>query len=89
MPNEILQIGQLGTKEILQGVTQNLPPEIIANLSFLITILKTLGIIFIVYLIFLIVNIIMNIRRNLMIKKMYEKINEIDKKLDKVLKKRK
>lgn len=88
MANEIPQIGQINTKEIIQVVTQNLPPEIIANISFLITILKTLGIIFIVYLIFMIINIIINIRRNLMIKKMYEKINELDKKLDKVLKKK-
>ena len=85
MVNEVLQIG---SREIIKGVTENIPPELLAGFETLITILKTLGIIFIIYLIFLIVNIIMNIKRNLMIKKMYERVNEIDKKLDKAIKKR-
>lgn len=88
MANEILQIGEISTKEIIQGAFQNFPPELLASFETLITIFKALGIIFIIYLIFMIINIIMNIRRNLMIKKMHEKINEIDKKLDKVLKRK-
>ena len=88
MANEILQIGEISTKEIIQGAFQNFPPELVARFETLITIFKALGIIFIIYLIFLIINIIMNIRRNLMIKKTYEKINEVDKKLDRVLKKK-
>ena len=85
MANEILQI-KTNALELGNQLTQILPPEIAANLETLITIFKTLGIIAIIYLIFLIINIIMNIRRNLMIKEIYKKVNEIENKLNKVLK---
>ena len=86
MANEILQI-KTNALELGNQLTQNLPPEITANLENLIFILKTAGIVVIFYLIFLIISAIMNIRRNLMIKEIYKKVNEMDTKLDKVLKK--
>ena len=62
-----------------------LPPEISANLGMLITILKTLGIIAIIYVIFLITTLILNLKRGKIIKKTYEKIEELEKKVDKIL----
>mgnify|MGYP001611021406 CR=1 FL=1 len=87
MANNVLQLGD--AKEIILEFSQNLPPELISSFGTLITILKTLGVIFIIYILFLIVDIIMNIRRNLMIKRMYEKVNDIDNKLNKLIKKKK
>jgi len=69
----------------IDEVIKNLPLELAESLSTLIIILKALGIIFIIYLIFLIANIILNIRRNLRIKEIEKKVNQINEKLDKVL----
>ena len=71
-----------------QELIQNLPPDIIASMATLITILKAAGIIAIIYFIFLIISSILNIRRGLMIRKIYEKINEIDEKLDRLFHKK-
>lgn len=65
---------------------QLLPPETSAGIITLITILKTLGIVFIIYFTFQIINIILNIKRNKRIKIMEGKINSIESKLDKLLK---
>lgn len=68
-----------------ETVLQGLPPETATALGGLITILKTVGIVLIIYFIFLIVNIILSIRRGRMIKMNYQKLNDIENKLDKVL----
>mgnify|MGYP001594641542 CR=1 FL=1 len=65
---------------------QLLPPETSAGIVTLITILKALGLIFIIYFSFQITNIILNIKRNKRIKIMERKINSIESKLDKLLK---
>jgi hypothetical protein len=71
------------------GSLKDLPPELIASMGTLITILKAAGIIFIIYLIFLTASSIMAIIRNKRIKKIYESVNEINNKLDILLKKNK
>ena len=76
------------SQQLLQEFINNLPPEAYTNAAGLITILKTAGIIFIIYLVFLIVKIIFDIRSKIFIKKTYEKVNEIDEKLNKILKKK-
>ncbi len=75
--------GVIGENNILN--LSNFSPEIVSKISGLIIVLKTAGIIFIGYLIFLIIKGILNYRRNKKISKMYYKINEIDKKLDVLL----
>ena len=63
----------------------NLPPEITSRIESILSVVKTLGIIFIIYLLFFIVQSIFAIWRNRKIKKIYEKVEEIDGKLDKLL----
>ncbi|MBS3075355.1 hypothetical protein J4429_02750 [Candidatus Pacearchaeota archaeon] len=64
-----------------------MPPELVSKFANLITIFKTVGIIFIIYIIFLIAKSIFGIIRNKRIDKMYHKINEIDEKLNLLIKK--
>jgi|APSaa5957512622_1039677.scaffolds.fasta_scaffold126069_2 hypothetical protein len=70
----------------LGEVVSTLPPELAAPVATLIMILQAVGVLFFVYIIFLIVNSVLAIRRNLFAKKTWKKIQEIEKKLDKVLK---
>lgn len=65
------------------------PPELVSKFANLITILKALGIVFLIYIIFLIVKSIFGIRKNIQINKMYIKVNEMDSKLNLLLKKEK
>lgn len=64
-----------------------LPPEIISGMGSLITLFKAVGVVFLIYFIFLIISSYITIRRSIRIKKIYEKVNDIDKKLDKILRK--
>jgi len=61
----------------------NIPPELVKNIEGLITILKTLGWIFIAYLIFNIINLIINKNK----KKEIEKINKNLEEIKAILKK--
>ena len=70
---------------ILPEILNQLPPETSAGIGTLITIFQAVGVFFLIYLIFLIVNIVLNIRRGIMIKKTYNKVYEIDEKLDKII----
>jgi len=70
----------------LTSIAQNLPPDVIAKLGSLIFLAKTLGVIFIIYLIFLIVRSIFAIKTGIRIKKMAGQIDEIEKKLDGLMK---
>ena len=65
---------------------KNLPPELISKISGLIILFKTIGIIFLIYIVFLIIKSIFGIRRNIRINKIYNKVNEIDDKLNILLK---
>ena len=62
-----------------QASIKDIPPEFISNLATLITMLKAAGIIFLIYVFYLIFNGIMNWKNNRRIKEMYEKINKIEK----------
>lgn len=73
---------------LLKELIQNLPPEMIGRISTLVTIFQALGIIFIVYFIFLIVKIVFDVRSKIMIRKTYEKVNEIDEKINGLIKKK-
>ncbi len=79
------------TDLVLQNVTflDFLPPEIAANANALITILKTLGIIAIIYFGFLITNLTLSFKKSKTIKKTYAKLEEVEKKIDKLLKHKK
>ena len=74
---------------ITPEIIKFLPAETLTSFGTLITILKTAGIIFIIYLIFQITNIILNIKRNKRIKIIEQKVNEIDNKINKLLEKKK
>ena len=81
-------IGSISLGDSGLGLT-DLPPEIISRVAGLITILKTAGIIFIIYIIFLILRWIFTLKRYRLTKSMNKKINEIDRKLDLLIKERK
>lgn len=80
MVNETISFNSLFVEFI-----QNLPPDLATSMGTFITILKAAGIIFIVYLIFMIVKTILDIRSKIFIRKTYKKVNEIDEKLNKLL----
>ena len=66
-----------------------LSPETVVRINGLITILKAAGIVFIIYLVYLISRMIFGWKKNRRIKNMEKTLNSIEKKLDKVLKKKK
>lgn len=79
MVNEVLK------PEVIKSVIDNLPPEVLGNITSLINIFKALGIIFIIYIMFLIAKGYFDIRRTLLLKKMNQNLNEINEKLSKLL----
>ena len=70
------------------SILKDLPPELISKAGGLITLLKAAGVLFIIYIIFLIIKSIFDIRRNIRIAKTYHKVNEIDRKIDLLLEKK-
>jgi hypothetical protein len=66
-------------------VWKNLSPELTKSIGTLIIILKAIGIVFLIYLVFLIVRSILNIIEKRRIKEIYKKVFEMDEKLDKIL----
>ncbi len=64
----------------------SLPPEILSRIDNLITIAKAAGIVFIIYILFLIVKGILAYKRTIKISQISRKVNEIDKKLDLLIK---
>ena len=84
MPEEI-KIGL----ENLEQIIEILPKDSLADIGTLITIVQTLGIFFIIYIIFQIINSILNFRRGRIVKKMSKKIDNINNKLDQLLNKNK
>lgn len=68
---------------------KGLPPDIISGIGTLVVILKAVGIVFLIYLVFMIVRSILNLIEKRRIKEIHRKIFEIDKKLDKILEKKK
>jgi hypothetical protein len=76
----------LGIDFANSSILTELPPEIISKIGNLITILQAAGIIFIIYMTFLIIRWILTFKRYRKIKKMHFMMEEMDKKLDLLLK---
>jgi len=81
MAGEISILGVISNETL----TSVLPPELSSSIGTLILILKTAGILFIIYVLFLIITGVMNIICGRRIKKILEKVCEIEEKLDKVI----
>jgi hypothetical protein len=62
-------------------------PKIIPNFDKILFFVKAVGILFIIYFIYIIVKGFFGIRRNRRIDKMYNKVNEIDRKIDLIFQK--
>lgn len=67
-------------------LTKGVSAFLLDKLSPLITLFKVIGIVLLIYIIYLIIRGILNFRRNRRIDITYEKVLEIDKKLDELLK---
>lgn len=67
---------------IIQG---DITTKITGGLDNVILILKAIGVLILIYIIFLIIRWVSDILRNRRIKKIYEKVNEIDEKVDMLL----
>jgi len=75
-------IGKTLTPGLNVTLSEVLPPEVLSNLELMVTIAQAAGIIFIIYIIFMIVRGIWSIRRGIKLSHMYYRINDIDRKLD-------
>jgi len=80
----MVSVGAIGNMSDLFGA---LPPSILNNMTGLITILKALGIVFILYIAFAIINGVITWLRYKRIKRIENKMLLMDKKLDLILKK--
>jgi len=81
---EIIKNVNISVKDVIGSM----PPDLALSFGTLITILKAIGIVFLIYLVFLIVRSILGIIEKRRIKKIYEIVIEMDKKLDMLLKKK-
>jgi len=77
----------LNNSEMLEGVLENLFPALMEKLGPLLTILKAVGIIFLVYVVYLIVRGFFRWKDRKRLRRIEEKIDEIDRKLDSLMKK--
>jgi len=73
----------------VSGVVAALPPEIIDKVGSLLTILKAVGILFIIYVGYLLMSAILNWKKYGRLKRIEKKLVGLERKLDKVLKKKK
>ncbi len=73
------------TKTIAGFLWNSAPPEFLSSLSTLITLGKAVGIVFLIYLAFLIIKSIINIRQALRTKSIEQNVIEINKKLDLII----
>lgn len=69
----------------LSEVITSLPPSIWEGIGNLITILKAIGIFFIIYFVYLVVNGVFSWKRNKSIKNIEEKVCILEKKLDSLI----
>lgn len=65
-----------------QLIWESMPPSLLSNFTFLLNIAKAIGILFIIYLAFLIVRAIIQTRQALRIKAIAEDVASINRKLD-------
>lgn len=80
-----ISAGDIG-KEVGKSIIGNLPPEITSKLGLLVNILEAIGIVFLIYLIFLIIKAFFSMRTNLRIKKIASSVEEINSKLNLIVK---
>lgn len=73
----------------LSEILSSLSPNILENISLLINLLRAIGIVFILYIIYTIINGIINWKRYKHLKEIEKKMAEMDKKLDRILKNKK
>jgi hypothetical protein len=80
-------VNMTGISEVVTNSTifSKVSGDLSSGVGTLMFVLKVVGVLFIVYILFLIVRVIFDIIRNRRIKKIYHKVNEIDEKLDKLL----
>jgi hypothetical protein len=71
--------------EILNAIS----PQLAESFSKLFTVLKVVGIAFIIYIIYLVVNFILSVKKERKLKRIEIKVNSIEKKLDLILKNKK
>ncbi len=71
----------LNTSDIFQGVWASMPPQFSSGIGLMLTLAKAIGIIFIIYLVFLVIQSIVRIREALRMKSMANNIEEINQKL--------
>jgi len=76
------------TNASILDVVEALPPELSNSIGTLVTILKAIGIVVLIYLIYMITNGVLKWRTNKRIKKIHKIVEEIDRKLDIVFKKK-
>ena len=76
-------IGDINTS----AITGLFPPELAIRLEFLITLIQTASIIFIIYVGFWIINSIINLKRNKEIKELIENTRKMNENLEKLVKK--
>ena len=79
----------MGVEEIAFNLTEfisMLPPQIIERIDGLIIILKAVGVVVILYILYAVAMGFINFRRAKRVKKIEKKVNSIDKKLDILLK---
>jgi len=78
----------ISASEIGKSIIGNLPPEITAKFGFLINILEAIGIVVLIYIVFLIIKAFFSVRMNERIKKISNNVEEINQKLDSLVKKK-
>ena len=82
----MVNLTSIANNSIIPGDITN---KIVGGLDNVILILKAIGVLILVYIVFLIIKWVADILRNRRIKKIYEKVNEIDEKVDMLLEKSK
>ena len=84
IPSLEIDLNQTGS-EIANLLWRTMPSEFTSGISLLITLGKVAGIVFIVYLLFLVIKSIINIRQALRMKSIANNVAEINKKLDLII----
>ncbi|MEA3248395.1 MAG: hypothetical protein U9Q73_01690 [Nanoarchaeota archaeon] len=82
----------MATENLLMNFTEIisiLPPHILDKIEALILILKTIGIVFIIYILYLFLKAIIDFRRGKRLKFIEKKVKVIDQKLDILIKEKK
>ena len=86
MAEPILDVGQfLNLSEFTKAFWNTLPQQFFGNITFLFTLAKAIGVVFLIYLVFLIIKSIINIRQALRTKSIEANVIEINKKLDVII----